>query len=54
MKFEDAIKKSIRSFMDGNMPKGMMEQMESEPMYTPEYYDELEKDMDTKEAKDEV
>ncbi len=45
MKFQDAIKKSIKSFMNGKTPEAVGE-VEDEGLYhTPEYFDEMEKDI---------
>ena len=45
MKFQDAIKKSIKSFQEGNMPKNLMELSEGNLLYTPDYFDELEESL---------
>lgn len=43
MKFQDAVKKSIKAFVDGKMPKTLMEMKAEEGlMFTPDYFDELE------------
>jgi hypothetical protein len=43
MNFQDAVKKSIKAFTEGNMPKNLMEMKAEEGlMFTPEYFDELE------------
>lgn len=43
MKFQDAVKKSIKAFVDGKMPKNLMEMKADEGlMFTPDYFDELE------------
>lgn len=43
MKFQDAVRKSIKAFVDGKMPKTLMEMKAEEGlMFTPEYFDELE------------
>ena len=41
MKFDDAIKKSIRAFLDGKLPDKLIEVQGREIIYTPEYLDEL-------------
>ena len=41
MQFNEAVKKSIKNFMDGNMPEALTEQKEF-LMYGPDYFDELE------------
>ena len=45
MKFEDAIKKSIRGFIEGKVPRNIAEMSEEGLMYTPEYMDKLEEAM---------
>tara|TARA_X000000950_G_scaffold237705_1_gene289432 strand:+ start:744 stop:1001 length:258 start_codon:yes stop_codon:yes gene_type:complete len=54
--FEDIIRKSITSFMQGKMPEATLELAKKEGKeikYTPEYFEELEKDlMGNKEKKD--
>lgn len=43
MKFQDAVKKSIKAFVDGKMPKSLTEMKAEEGlMFTPDYFDELE------------
>ena len=41
MKFDDAIKKSIKAFLDGKLPDKLIEVQGKEIIYTPEYLDEL-------------
>ena len=41
MKFDDAIKKSIKAFLNGKMPNQLVEAQGKEIIYTPEYMDEL-------------
>lgn len=45
MKFEDAVKKSIKSFMNGKIPIATNELGEEGIFHTPDYFDELEKNM---------
>ena len=57
MTFQDAVKKSIKQFMDGKMPKNLMEVSGGEVKYTPEYFDQLEEELleeptDSKNLKD--
>lgn len=53
MKFEDAVEKSIRSFMKGRLPDELMK-VQGEPiLYTPEYMDELEEEMADMEPEEE-
>ena len=55
MKFEDAIEKSIKSFLKGNMPEELMKVQGDPVIYTPEYMDELEEDLvDMEPLEDEV
>lgn len=43
MKFQDAVKKSIKAFVEGKMPKNLVEMSaEKGLMFTPDYFDELE------------
>ena len=53
MKFEDAIEKSIKSFLNGNLPEELMKVQDSPVMFTPEYMDELEIDIADMEPEDE-
>ena len=41
MKFDDAIKKSIKAFLNGKMPNELIKAQGKEIIYTPEYLDEL-------------
>lgn len=43
MKFEDAVKRSIRTFMNGKVPSETAEMKEDGLFFTPEYFDDLEK-----------
>jgi|TARA_B110000503_G_C7032372_1_gene364591 hypothetical protein len=43
MKFEDAIKKSIKAFMRGKMPAETNGLNDDGIFFSPEYFDELEK-----------
>jgi len=49
MKFEDAVKKSVKAFMAGKMPRATNELIEGGIFYTPEYFDELEADLKVEE-----
>lgn len=42
MKFEDAVKKSIKAFMQGKTPNATDEMADDGIFHTPEYFDELE------------
>ena len=42
MKFEDAVKKSIKNFMQGKLPSSTNELTEDGIFHTPEYFDDLE------------
>ena len=42
MKFEDAVQKSIKSFMNGTLPSEMENLNEQGLFYSPDYFDELE------------
>ncbi len=42
MKFEDAVKKSIKAFMQGKTPSATDEMAEGGIFHTPEYFDEWE------------
>lgn len=58
MTFDEAVKKSIKVFMQGKMPLKTGELKEEGLFYTPDYFDELEADLldeptDSKKAKEE-
>lgn len=42
MKFDDAVKRSIKAFLDGKLPSALIEAQGKDLIYTPEYLDELE------------
>ena len=42
MKFEDAVLKSVKLFLDGKVPPKTAELAEEGRIYTPEYFDDLE------------
>ena len=42
MKFDIAIKRSIKAFLDGRLPTALVEAQGKDLIYTPEYLDELE------------
>mgnify|MGYP003121811741 CR=1 FL=1 len=44
MTFEEAIVKSVKAYLDGTVPKELLEVSE-DSKYTPEYFDELEKEI---------
>ena len=46
MKFGDAVKRSITSFLDGTMPRNMVSETGEEIIFTPEYFDKMEADLD--------
>lgn len=51
MKYREIVKRSIISFMDGNMPQETANRKETGLMYTPDYFDQLEEDILGKESK---
>lgn len=53
MKFEDAIEKSIKSFLKGSMPEELMKVQGDPVIYTPDYMNELEEDLADMEPEDE-
>ncbi len=53
MKFEDAIEKSIKSFLKGRLPEELMKVQGDPVIYTPDYMDELEEDLADMEPLDE-
>jgi hypothetical protein len=58
MTFDEAVKKSIKVFMQGKMPMNTANLKEEGLFFTPEYFDELEEDLleeptDSKKAKEE-
>ena len=55
MTFDEAVKKSIKVFLQGKMPMETGEAKEEGLFFTPEYFDELEADLldePTKSKKD--
>lgn len=54
MKFEDAIEKSIKAFLDGKLPEELVKVQDGEILYTPEYMDEMEEDFSDLDLEDEV
>jgi hypothetical protein len=42
MKFEDAVKKSIKKYLKGNIPEETDETTEGGIYYTPDYFDAME------------
>tara|TARA_R110000765_G_scaffold193448_1_gene299012 strand:- start:495 stop:674 length:180 start_codon:yes stop_codon:yes gene_type:complete len=57
MKFEDAVKKSIRAFMNGKSPAATSDVGEEAIFHSPAYFDELEEQMlgdDLKEESDDA
>ena len=51
MKFEDAVKKSVKAFMAGKMPRATNELIEGGIFHTPEYFDDLEAELMDDEPK---
>jgi hypothetical protein len=45
MKFEDAVKKSIKQFMQGKIPQATSEMAEGGIYHTPDYFDEMEEEL---------
>ena len=45
MTFQDAVRKSIKNFLDGKMPKNLLDAKEGEVVYTPEYFDGFEESL---------
>tara|TARA_R110002074_G_scaffold197498_2_gene364475 strand:+ start:266 stop:454 length:189 start_codon:yes stop_codon:yes gene_type:complete len=43
MKFEQAVQKSIKSFLKGDMPEKLTEMSEDGLTYTPDFFDEMQK-----------
>lgn len=52
MKFEVAVHKSIKSFLEGKIPEKLMDASGGELLYTPEYMDELEEALLNEEVVD--
>jgi len=50
MKFEQAVQKSIKSFLKGDMPEKLMEMKEGGLMYTPEFFDDMQEQYKSAEA----
>jgi hypothetical protein len=53
MKFGNAVKRSITSFLNGKMPDNMINETGEEIVFTPEYFDQMEKDLDISPAEQE-
>jgi len=45
MNFQDAVRKSIKNFFDGKMPKNLTEVSEGEIVFTPEWFDGFEESL---------
>ncbi len=45
MKFEDAVKKSVKAFMEGKMPEATGALVSDGIIHTPEYFDDLEAEL---------
>jgi len=45
MKFEEAIEKSIKAFMEGRMPENLNAAKEGGLKYTPEYFDDFAQEL---------
>ena len=54
MKFEDAVKKSIKAFMNGKTPQATDEMSEGGIFHTPAYFDELEEQMLSDDGNEEI
>ena len=50
MTFEEAIRKSIKAYFNGQDPSALIETMEGGSKYTREYFDETEKELLGKDA----
>jgi len=42
MKFEDAVKKSVKAFVAGKLPTAVVEERGGEVFFSPDYFDEME------------
>ncbi len=54
MKFEDAVKKSIKAFMNGKIAAATNELSEEGIFHTPAYFDELEEEMLSEDNDEEI
>lgn len=53
MKFGEAVKRSISSFIDGKLPEQMFDAIEAEEIvFTPQYFDELEAEQEDQDPVD--
>tara|TARA_B100000035_G_scaffold314127_1_gene329541 strand:+ start:289 stop:462 length:174 start_codon:yes stop_codon:yes gene_type:complete len=52
MKFEDAIAKSIKTFMDGKIPENLNKTKEGGIKYTPEYMDAFAEELASSKSKE--
>ncbi len=42
MKFGNAVKRSITAFLDGKMPENMLNETGEDVVFTPDYFDKME------------
>ena len=54
MKFQDAVKKSIKAFMNGKTPQATDEMSEGGIFHTPAYFDEMEEQMLSDDGNEEI
>ena len=54
MKFQDAVKKSIKAFINGKIPQATDEMSEGGIFHTPAYFDELEEQMLSDDGNEEI
>ena len=55
MKFDEAVAKAIKTYYGGKLPEKVLELQGGTTKYTPEYFDEVEKELTGEEpAKEEV
>ena len=52
MKFEDAVEKSIRAFLKGNLPEELTKVQGTEILYTPEYMEEFAEELATADVEE--
>lgn len=50
MTFEEAIRVSIKSYLEGRDPEAYLEAAGTQPKYTREYFDQLEEDVLSEEV----
>lgn len=53
MKFEDAVVKAVKMYREGHLPENLIKALGKDITYTPEWFDQFEKDALKKRSKTE-